>query len=426
MKFRRCNVGAGTQRWWSSGQYESACDEYSRLFRAKAEENSRMYFAPGMRIRIAALLASEEVEKMFPHPRASEGFELLCLKHGIYGRRDRGDNCGPCARVGDVFIPEAKWYGQRWVDTNLVPPLEYVIDKRLGPGEFYILQNRVEVHPNKEANVATVKGQKTLDEQFSEAQRSVMSDDVDAETAKGIAKILNQPGQVFQVRIPPTSVSIDTENVQDGDAVTIGGIRFVAQRGGDTDRRADSGRSEPGPIHKAELHEPPPRRMGTGCREEIGPYAAAQVFDGHFFHDECSVDAGMPVRDTPRFFARQHPTMNAVELIDSTCETMPILIAYELLASAMVGFRTTGGEQPTERIGDQVRHCFVCGKKQTVDHFNLSVSGHKHVGKFGDAEDLYICDADVGDVLKAVRRVKESRARQPAEHDQADLLADDE
>lgn len=61
---------------------------------------------------------------------------------------------------------------------------------------------------------------------------------------------------------------------------------------------------------------------------------------------------------------------------------------------------------PHGRIRDQIRSCYVCDKKQKVSEFNLSLDAHKSVGEFGDDEDLYICDADVPDVLKAVQRLK--------------------
>lgn len=64
-----------------------------------------------------------------------------------------------------------------------------------------------------------------------------------------------------------------------------------------------------------------------------------------------------------------------------------------------------------DRIGSQVRQCYICGKKQTVDDFNLTLDSHQSIGEFGDDEDLYICDADVGDVLSAVRRLKKDRTK---------------
>lgn len=62
-----------------------------------------------------------------------------------------------------------------------------------------------------------------------------------------------------------------------------------------------------------------------------------------------------------------------------------------------------------EPIRDQLRSCYVCGKEQAVSEFNLSIDRHASVGEFGDAEDLYICDADVTAVLEAVARVKRYR-----------------
>lgn len=71
--------------------------------------------------------------------------------------------------------------------------------------------------------------------------------------------------------------------------------------------------------------------------------------------------------------------------------------------------RAYRNEPPLEPIKYQIRPCYVCGKEQPVDDFNLSIDRHASVGEFGDAEDLYICDADVTEVLLAVAKLKRTK-----------------
>lgn len=87
-------MGAGLQQWWLSGRYESECAAFDRRQRLANFERGMFSWTWE---QMSAGMSREEVERMFPHPRASEGFRLLCAEHGIYGLAERGDNCGPCA-----------------------------------------------------------------------------------------------------------------------------------------------------------------------------------------------------------------------------------------------------------------------------------------------------------------------------------------
>jgi hypothetical protein len=105
-----------------------------------------------------------------------------------------------------------------------------------------------------------------------------------------------------------------------------------------------------------------------------------------------------------------------------------IVVPFEMVAKFFehVGeAKTTGACGGTERIGDQLRKCHCCDKEQKVDAFNLSVEPHKFVGPFGDAENMYVCDACSPDVLKAVRRVREGKAPARGEPHDIDLIAGD-
>lgn len=104
---------------------------------------------------------------------------------------------------------------------------------------------------------------------------------------------------------------------------------------------------------------------------------------------------------------------------------MPIPTGEEAIRQ---GFCFAGGPPlPGEpgRAGDQLRKCHGCDKEQKVDDFNLSIAPHQSVGVFGDAEDLYVCDACAPDVLKAVRRVREGKAQARPEPHDIDLIAGD-
>lgn len=42
------------------------------------------------------LFMSEKVRLFDEDEVMRDGFDLICIEHGIYGRVARGDRCGPC------------------------------------------------------------------------------------------------------------------------------------------------------------------------------------------------------------------------------------------------------------------------------------------------------------------------------------------
>lgn len=64
-----------------------------------------------------------------------------------------------------------------------------------------------------------------------------------------------------------------------------------------------------------------------------------------------------------------------------------------------------------ERIGDQIRECYICGKKQKVDDFTHCLEGTEASGEFGDDDDLYICEEDYPRLLAALMHTRAERQR---------------
>lgn len=556
-------MGAGLQRWWLKGLYESACAEYDRCMRLKApvDPDERTWFGPPQ----FTWSGHRWIDDNFPHPRKAEGFTLICVQHGIYGRLDRGDTCGPCSRkIAEQFAP-GEWVVEKWMETNALPNLDVWQREQLDgwekritthplvpEGTAYALSppfkkqwEKIAVNPNKESNVAAtsrvcpecgVPGDKhhqcaglmaernewksraekaeervvSLEARIKDGYLPTIAKYQRADALRVAAELPKGLLQICEKLMPGRGAFAWDEMEARVDALLVaekglvGSVSRLVDRyqGLDREERAEF-RSEAGlclPGHAND--EAPAGRVSMKLVDAVGeieifPMALAlegdstkvsimagarrydfrvAAFDKAAILERAHKVAGLSGADSMKFFVSpefyaaleremvadhigEHKALVASLGTDDHAKHLAAHVkatqALELrkgISQILDGppgqlfqFRDEprgrdlgdgmGGisaglsiidDKPSDRIGDQLRKCHCCDKQQTVDHFNLSVEPHKYVGDYGDAENMYICDACAPDVLKAVGRVREGKAPSRGEPHDIDLIAGDE
>ncbi len=101
----------------------------------------------------------------------------------------------------------------------------------------------------------------------------------------------------------------------------------------------------------------------------------------------------------------------------------PLIITNTTGDATLTPGRTICYSPEVGRIGDQLRDCCVCDKRQPVDDFNLCLDVMTSSGEHGDAEDSYVCDTCAPDVVRAIKALRPSRP--PSGLADEDLLCED-
>lgn len=469
-------MGAGIQRWWSNWSREREVAEYDQ--RTKPEG---MFFAPGARERLASILEDTFIgpplnvrrvgkrDVIFDSPQCMH-FSKVTAPHEITSAAsiDCGDretaeallammNAPPDparARSGKSMLMQqaaeaACERGERVVITGPHGTIEVVADKRVGD-ERYLFTRDAVWKVEKETNVA--------------------KDPV---------------------------VTIDVRKIQEGDALWLEGVKFVAMPLGGELGGEMVGKKFVDTMHRIMEATKKGAYSDTDFAERVEHLLQLERGDVETLVDLAEVAWGIIANANGgdwskasaewreaagRWRDRYHALLNVrarqvIEIRDGKCtscglfthaghepgtcpgkkfETVRALDAAGFIPKAMglakilgeapnpdhsfqfplptgeeairQGFCYAGGPpMPGEpgRAGDQLRKCHGCDKEQKVDDFNLSIAPHMSSGCFGDAEDLYVCDACAPDVLKAVRRVREGKAPARSEPHDIDLIAGD-